>query len=935
MAPTTAEHQRLAATREAGWNHWGPYLGERAWGTVREDYSADGDAWGHFPHDHARSRAYRWNEDGLAGVSDSSHYLCLALSLWNEHDPILKERLFGLTAGEGNHGEDVKEYYFYLDNTPTHSYMKMLYKYPQVAYPYALLLEEARKRSHADPELELFDLLRDTFEQQRYFDVVVEYAKASPEDLLCRISVTNRGPDAAPIYVLPHLWYRNTWRWNGTAPPQIRALQAQGGQMAATTSHPHLGDRWWYVRSAASSDESFLLFTENNTNDERVFGGHNLYYHVKDSINDAVVGWEYYRLHPHQRGSKVAARVKTTLAPGETFTVQVRFADAPQPDPFATFDATIQQRAREADEFYQAIQHPNLSSDERLVQRQAFAGLLWSKQFYHYDVACWLYGDPAMPEPFPERLKGRNAEWPHFAAGEIISVPDTWEHPWFDSWNMAFQCVPLALVDPEFARSQLLLACNEWYQHPTGQIPASEQDFSRVTPPVLAWAAWQIYQVEQHARGTRSLDFLERMFHKLLISFTWWANRRDPQGRTIFQGGFLGVDAPSLFDRNTSNTSLPRGNHLEQSDGTSWMGMFCLNMLSIALELACQNPAYEDIASKFFEHFLYIAHAMNNLGEDGLSLWDKEDEFYYDVLHCKGEDAFSLKARSFVSLIPLFAVAIIEPEHLDKLPTFRGRLEWFLANRPHLARLVARWDEPGEGATRLAAVAQPRHMRRVLQRMLDPSEFLSPFGVRSLSHDYRDHPYVFQRGGTHYTLSYQPAESNNSSSNVNWHGPIWMPINYLIIDSLRAFHRYHGDTFKVEFPTGSGELLTLREIASNLARRLVSPFLRVGASSTNHMEHASLAGFREGERPVVGENDHFQHDPHWRDYIPFHEYFHGDTGAGLGASHHTGWTALVALLIQECGGAGQQEHEQHEQQEGREEEGEKSTRSSSNPVAPA
>lgn len=875
----TAEHERLEATRlgHTDWKRWGPYLSERAWGTVREDYSATGDAWDYFPHDHARSRAYRWNEDGLAGVCDSLQHLCLAVALWNERDPILKERLFGLTGSQGNHGEDVKEYYFYLDSTPTHSYMKMLYKYPQAAYPYDLLVAENRRRGYNALEFELIDALRETFTAGRYFDVFVEYAKADVEDLLCRITVVNRGPDPAPIHVLPHLWYRNVWSWDHSVPrPVLRAAD----DTSVHTAHPALGERWWYVQS---DQPAALLFTENDTNVQRLFGIPNSTPHVKDSINDAVVHGQHARVNPTRAGTKVAAHIRATVAPGATFTVAVRFAGTPLANPFSDFDAIFARRIAEADAFYAAIQPTCLSQDERQVQRQAFAGMLWSKQFYHFDVDLWLRGDPGQPAPPAARWQGRNREWLHLNTADIISMPDKWEYPWFAAWDLAFHCVPLALVDPDFAKEQLILLGREWYQHPNGQVPAYEWNFGDVNPPVLAWAAWRVYKIEQKLRGSGDSTFLERVFHKLLLNFTWWVNRKDEEGHNIFQGGFLGLDNIGVFDR---SAPLPTGGHIEQSDGTSWMGMFCLNMLTIALELACQNNVYEDIATKFFEHFLYIAEAMNNIGSHGIALWDEADEFFYDVLHID-HATIPLKVRSMVGLIPLFAVTTMEPWRLDKLPEFRERLEWFLEHRPHLARLVSRWYEPGMGERRLLAILRGHRMKRVLRRMLDEHEFLAPYGVRALSRYHATHPYVFDMDGMRHTVAYLPAESNSGlfGGNSNWRGPIWFPVNYLIIEALQQFHHYYGDDFKVESPTGSGQYLTLSAIADDLSQRLMRIFLRDAS----------------GRRAVFGGQEFFQHDPHWRDYVPFHEYFHGDNGAGIGASHQTGWTGLVAKLIQQQG----------------------------------
>lgn len=882
MKHVTAEHRRLADT-EAGttdWQHWGPYVSERAWGTVREDYSADGNAWAFFPHTHARSRAYRWNEDGLAGVCDRMQHICLGLALWNERDPILKERLFGLTGPEGNHGEDVKEYYFYLDSTPTHSYMRMLYRYPQAAFPYLQLREENAIRGRAGFEYELFDALRDDFRAGRYFDVLVEYAKAGPEDLLCRITVTNHGPDPAPIHVLPQLWYRNTWSWTpGATPPAIVAT----GPGVARTEHPALGTRWWYVQSGASAPP--LLFTENDTNTARLYGVPNATPYVKDAFHESVVAGHTDRVNPARRGSKAAAHVQTSLAPGASCTVMVRFSHEQHKEPFADCDQVFARRQQEADEFYATVHRPGLSADERLIQRQAFAGLLWTKQFYHFDVDRWLRGDAGQPTPPPQRWQGRNREWVHLNSTDIISMPDKWEYPWFAAWDLAFHCVPLALIDPAFAKQQLLLLGFEWFQHPNGQVPAYEWNFSDVNPPVLAWAAWRVYSIERRLRGSGDIKFLERTFHKLLLNFTWWVNRKDLEGKNIFGGGFLGLDNIGVFDR---SAELPTGGHLEQSDGTAWMGMFCLNMLNIAIELACYNNVYEDIATKFFEHFLYIAEALNNLGGSGISLWDEQEEFFYDVLHLEHRETLPLKVRSMVGLTPLFAVTVLDPQRLAKLPDFTRRMQWFLDNRPHLAQLVSRWYEPGQGETRLLALARGRRMKRVLRRMLDPTEFLSEYGIRALSRYHLDNPYIFHLGGFRYEVKYLPAESDSGmfGGNSNWRGPIWLPVNYLIIEALREFQRYYSDDFLVEYPTGSGRYLSLGAIAAALGRRLVDIFLRDPV---------------DGRRAVFGGNETFQTDPHWRDYIPFHEYFHGDNGAGIGASHQTGWTALVASLLDECG----------------------------------
>jgi hypothetical protein len=901
---TTAEHDRLMNDSES-WKRWGPYLSERAWGTVREDYSASGDAWAYFPHDHARSRAYRWNEDGLAGICDSQQRLCFALALWNGQDPILKERLFGLTGPEGNHGEDVKEYYFYLDSTPTHSYMKMLYKYPQAPFPYADLVETSRRRTRGDPEYELINT--GVFAEDRYFDVVVEYAKAGPRDILIRISATNRGPEPAELHLLPTLWLRNTWSWGGslaTRPrPALRAVDftaaSETSLAAITADHYSLGT---YALGCEAVDGTAprLLFTENETNAARLFGGPNPASYVKDGINDAVVHARGDAVNPDLEGTKAAAQYRFTIDAGATATIRLRLRrlrnPGAEPEPHgahnpllrelfsAEFDTIFAQRLAEADAFYAAVQPPSLSDDERMIQRQAFAGMLWSKQFYNYDVEEWLRGDPAQPPPPPERIGGRNREWVHLNTNDIISMPDTWEYPWFAAWDLAFHCIPLALIDSDFAKEQLIMLGREWYQHPNGQIPAYEWAFGDVNPPVLAWAAWRVYKIEQKYRGTGDIQFLERVFHKLMLNFTWWVNRKDTEGKNVFQGGFLGLDNIGVFDR---SAALPTGGHIEQSDGTSWMGMFSLNLLTMALELAVHNRVYEDIATKFFEHFLYIAEAMNNIAGEGVALWDEQDQFFYDVLHLGPHQNIPLKIHSMVGLIPLFAVATIEPALLERLPDFRTRLEWFLEHRPQLASLVSRWQEPGLGERRLLAICRGHRMKLVLRRLLDTSEFLSEYGVRALSRYHAEHPYALDLDGARYSVEYLPAESNSGlfGGNSNWRGPIWFPVNYLIIEALQQFHHYYGDDFKVECPTSSGQYLTLSEIADELSRRLIHIFTRDAS----------------GRRAVFGEQTYFQNDPHWRDCLLFYEYFHGDSGSGVGASHQTGWTGLVAKLIQQQG----------------------------------
>ncbi|MDR4479346.1 MAG: glucosidase [Nitrospira sp.] len=878
---SSAEQQRLDEDelRRKHWKRWGPYISERAWGTVREDYSPHGTAWETVSHDHARSKAYRWNEDGLAGICDRHQFVCLALALWNGRDPILKERMFGLTGNEGNHGEDPKEYYFYLDSTPTHSYMKFLYKYPQATFPYAQLIEENRRRGRTDPEFELLDT--GVFDDDRYFDVGVEYAKASPEDLLMRIQVVNRGPDPAPLTVLPTIWFRNTWSWGlDVRRPRMRKGESTSAASALEFDHEHYGRRRLLCEGGPD-----LLFTENETNTRRLYGDVDGARYVKDGINDYVVQGDKGAVNPDGIGSKAAAHYVVSALPGRPVTIRVRFTNGSAQgalDPQA-FDAVIAIRLKEADEFYAALAPPDLSADARLVQRQAFAGLLWSKQFYHYDVDRWLKGDPAGPEPPHERLHGRNADWTHLYNADVISMPDKWEYPWYAAWDLAFHCLPIALVDSRFAKDQLVLMLREWYMHPNGQIPAYEWALGDVNPPVHAWAAWRVYKIEKKRKGVGDRLFLERVFHKLLLNFTWWVNRKDADGKNIFQGGFLGLDNIGVFDR---SKPLPTGGQIEQSDATSWMGMYCLNMLSIALELAREDRAYEDVASKFFEHFVYICRAMNNIGDAKIELWDKDDGFFYDVLHLPDGKNFPMKVRSMVGLIPLFAVETLDSELIDQLPRFKHRMQWFIENRPDFSLHIETQSQDGE-VRRFLSLVNRHRLIKVLRYMLDENEFLSPHGVRALSRYHKDHPYVFSMRGMHQRVEYQPAESANGlfGGNSNWRGPVWFPVNYLLIESLQKFHYYLGDTFMVEYPTGSGQKRTLAEIAAELSRRLTHTFLRGS----------------DGRRPVYGGTTKFQQDPHWRDLILFYEYFHGDDGAGIGASHQTGWTGLVAKLIQQSG----------------------------------
>jgi len=884
-ARLTAEAQRLeeARLRKKHWKRWGPYLSERAWGSVREDYSPSGTAWDYFPHDHARSRAYRWNEDGLAGISDRHQRICFAIALWNGRDPILKERLFGLTGTEGNHGEDVKEYYFYLDSTPTHSYMRFLYKYPQAAFPYASVVEENRHRGKDAPEFELMDT--GVFADRRYFDVGVEYAKADPEDILVRIQVTNHGPDAADLDLLPTVWFRNTWSWEpNAARPRAEALDGEACCIALVDEA--YGRRWLHCEGTPA-----LLFTDNDTNTERLYGYASGSPFTKDAFHRYVIDGDAAAVNPAQSGTKAAARYRLHIPAGGSVTVRLRLNDRQRgggPDPLGRqFDEIFRARRNEADEFYETVLPDTLSADAKLVARQAFAGVLWSKQYYHYVVKDWLEGDPGQPSPPSDRRGGRNSQWTHLYNADVISMPDKWEYPWYAAWDLAFHCVPLALVDSEFAKEQLLLLLREWYMHPNGQLPAYEWALGDVNPPVHAWAALRVYKIEEKRRGVADRGFLERIFQKLLLNFTWWVNRKDAEGMNVFQGGFLGLDNIGVFDR---SAPLPTGGHLEQSDGTSWMAMYSLNMLAIATELARENPAYEDVASKFWEHFLNIAHAMSGgtlHGGHGHDLWDDVDGFFYDVLHTDTNGRMPLRVRSLVGLIPLLAVQTLEPDLLDRMEGFTRRLRWFVEHRPDLTETVACMRTPGHGERRLLAILDAERLRRVLKVMLDEREFLSPYGIRAISAIHRDQPYQLSVNGTEYQVRYEPAESSTGlfGGNSNWRGPIWFPINYLLIEALQKFHHYYGDSFTIECPTGSGNMMTLADVAAELSRRLSRIFLRRA----------------DGRRPLYGGMDAFQNDPAWRDLILFHEYFHGDNGAGLGASHQTGWTALVAKLLQQSG----------------------------------
>jgi hypothetical protein len=910
MARTlSTEDVRLEESRQRKkhWKRWGPYLAERQWGTVREDYSVTGAAWEYFPFEHAHARAYRWGEDGIGGLSDRHQMICFGLALWNGRDAILKERLFGLTGNQGNHGEDVKEQYFYLDSTPTHSYMRMLYKYPQAEFPYGRLLEESRKRARNQPEFELLDT--GVFAGNRYFDVFIEYAKVDYEDILIKISAVNRGPEPAALHLLPTLWFRNTWSWGkDLRRPMVRQAPDLPGTMCAELEHWEYGKRWLLCQGTPT-----LLFTENETNYLKLFNFRDRVPYTKDGFHEYVIRGNKQAVNPEKQGTRMAAHYPMQLAPGETATLKLRLLDkdplgsmntesplsefgaapgerergasVPATDDFgAGFEGVFQSRMKEADEFYDSRIPKGLSPDARMVMRQAYAGMLWSKQFYHYDVFTWLEGDPAGPPPPAPRWQGRNKEWAHLYNDDVLSMPDKWEYPWYAAWDLAFHCIPLAIIDPDFAKEQLVLLLREWYMHPNGQLPAYEWALGDVNPPVHAWAAWRVYKIERRLRGAADRQFLEKIFHKLLLNFTWWVNRKDPDGLNIFQGGFLGLDNIGVFDR---SAPLPTGGHLEQSDGTSWMGMYCLNMLAIALELAREDMAYEDVASKFFEHFVHIAHAMNDIGTDGKSLWDEEDGFYYDLLHLPNGENHFMKIRSMVGLIPLFAVETLEPEVVDRLPGFKRRMQWFMDNHPDVPEHIEMTQRSAKGVRRLLSLANRKQLKRILKRMLDEAEFLSPHGVRALSRYHLDHPYEVQVGDHVNRVDYEPAESSTGvfGGNSNWRGPVWFPVNYLLIESLQKFHHYYGEDFKVECPTHSKKEMDLWQVSAEISRRLTRIFLRD----------------KQGRRPFAGSNELFNRDPHWRDLILFYEYFHGDNGSGLGACHQTGWTGLVAKLLEQSG----------------------------------
>ncbi len=874
----TEEEKRLAQAkaRTVHWRRWGPFLSERQWGTVREDYSAGGDAWHYLPHDHARSRAYRWGEDGLLGISDNHQRLCFALALWNGRDPILKERLFGVAGPEGNHGEDVKELYFYLDATPTYSYLKGLYKYPQAPFPYQRLLDENARRGRDQPEFELIDT--GLFDDERYFDIQVEYAKATLNDLFIRITVTNRGGSPASLDLLPTLWFRNTWSWEDGAPrPRLRLDAAHASWVSVQAEHLTLGTYRLFAPSPAE-----VLFTENVTNRRRLYDAENPEPFVKDGFHAYVVGGEAGAVNPAGEGTKAALRYRLGLEPGQSTVLCLRLCDADPESPLRNeeFERVLATRLAEADAFYAQVMPHGLGDDASSIVRQALAGLLWSKQWYHYDVRRWLAGDPTQPPPPVSRQHGRNHAWTHLYNEDVVSMPDKWEYPWYASWDLAFHTVALAMIDPDYAKDQLILFLREWYMHPNGQLPAYEWALGDVNPPVHAWAALRVYEIDKARRGRGDSAFLKRVFHKLLLNFTWWVNRKDQGDKNVFEGGFLGLDNIGLFDR---SAPLPFGGSVEQSDGTAWVGGFCLTMLSMAATLALEDPAYEDIASKFFEHFVYISHAMNNMAGGGIELWDERDGFFYDVLLLPDGRTVPVRARSMVGLMPLIAAMTLEPEVMRRLPTFSRRMRWFLQHRPLLSQHIARQETPDRHHRWLLALVSEARLVRVLRYMLDESEFLSPYGLRSLSRYHREHPFVVTMDGRQYSIDYEPGESTTGmfGGNSNWRGPVWFPLNYVIITALQRFHSYYGAGFQVECPTGSGHFMSLAEVAHELSQRLTRLFLRDGT----------------GRRPAHGTAEKFQTHPHWRELVLFYEYFHGDTGTGLGASHQTGWTALVAKLF--------------------------------------
>jgi hypothetical protein len=863
-----AEQQRLTNHH---WKKWGPYVSNRQWGTVREDYSPNGDAWNYTTHDMSRSIAWRWGEEGIGGICDRDQNLCFALALWNKKDPIIKENFFGLTNTQGNHGEDVKELFYYLDSTPTHSYMKMLYKYPQQEFPYAQLVEENKKRGRHDPEFELLDT--GIFNNSQYFDVFIEYAKADAYTILIKITVCNRANEAASVNVLPTIWFRNTWSW-GHDDEKPELMSSNEGDIII--DHKKLGEYRMQLGGFKP-----LLFTENDTNCTRLYKAANRTTTCKDGINDFLIHGIANAVSSEQAGTKAAINYDLMIGAGKEEVIRMILSPVGTGIGFAEFDAIFSQRLDEANEFYDGLQADLQSQEERMIQRQAFAGMLWSKQFYYYDVQQWLSGDPAQPPPPKERKNGRNHDWRHLNNADVISMPDKWEYPWYAAWDLAFHCIPLAMVDCQFAKHQLLLLTKEWYMHPNGQLPAYEWSFSDVNPPIHALASWRVFQIDEKNNGKPDIKFLEAIFHKLLLNFTWWVNRKDAQGNNIFEGGFLGLDNIGVFDR---SAPLPMGGYIEQADATSWMAMYCLNMMRIALELSRYDAVYQEMATKFFEHFLYIAGAIASMGEENESLWDEQDQFFYDVLQSPTQGRAKLKVRSLVGLIPLFAVEILDHQILEEVPEFEKRLTWFLNHRPALANLVSRWLEKNEGEKHLLSLLRGHRMKKILQRMLDENEFLSPYGIRSVSKYHEEHPYEFYVDGICFRVKYTPGESDSGlfGGNSNWRGPIWMPMNYLIVESLQRFHYYYGDDFKVECPVGSGKTLSLNEVADEIRNRLTKIFLQ---------DKNGLRAFRP-------DNSLAQTDEHFKNCFLFYEYFQGDTGKGLGASHQTGWTGLIAKLLQ-------------------------------------
>ncbi len=869
--PRNVEHRRLDEHRkkQKHWKRWGPYLAAREWGCVREDYSKDGKAWKYFPFEHAHARAYRWGDDAIGGICDNHQRICFAFAFWNKKDPILKERFFGLPGGEGNHGEDVKECYYYLENLPTHSYMKMLYRYPTELFPYKELREENAKKGAEDPEYEIYDT--DIFQKRKYFDITIEYAKADQNDIAIQLTVENKSDKKADLVFLPTIWFRNVWSWDRSKKKDM-ILSAKGEKIVA--EYPGFGTYYLHI---PESEE--IIFTENNTNEELLFGAKNSSPYTKDSFHRYLIENDREAVS-RERGTKGAGIYSHSYAPGEKKIFSFHLSDN-EVSSVSEDKETFRQRKEECDQFYEDIIPEKATEDQKLIQRQALAGLFWCKQFYHYVIEEWLQGDPSMPPPPEERWHGRNANWTHLFNDDILSIPDSWEYPWFAAWDTAFHTLPIALADPDFAKKQLTLLTREWYMHPNGQVPAYEWNFSDVNPPVEAWAAWRVYKMEERWHGKADYHFLGSIFQKLLLNFTWWVNRKDKKGKNVFEGGFLGLDNISIFNR---SEDLPEGGTLTQADATSWMAMYCLNMLTIAFELAKKDPSYEDMASKFFEHFLYIAHAINFDHSIGTTLWNEEDGFYYDVMHLPGNRHLSIKVRSIAGLIPLFAVDTLAHETLEQFPDFTRRFNWFLENKKSLCKEVACMDEKGEGNRHLLSIVNKERLERILSLLLDEKEFLSPYGIRSLSYYHKDHPYLLDIDGKHYSIDYEPGESRSPlyGGNSNWRGPIWFPLNYLIIESLQRFHHYYGDDFKVEFPTGSGEKFTLWEIAGKLSVRLISLFEK-----------------KDGVRPYA-KNEIFQRDD-FSDYLLFFEYFHADSGKGLGSSHQTGWTALLAKMIQQYG----------------------------------